>query len=227
MNAVLPNRPLQVRDKLLTQGAESLSDIELLAIFISSGNRKKSCLQLAVDLIQHFGDMRQIIHADITSFKKISGLGEVRFLQLQAAKEMCLRSHFIRLKKEIKLSNSQETYSYLKRKLRDNKNETFAALFLDSQNNIIAYEELFKGTIHSAAIYPRPLIERVLQHNAASVILAHNHPSGQTKASQQDIDTTIQLKQVLASIDTRLLDHVIIGDNEVFSIMTSMTFKSH
>lgn len=218
---------LDMREKLLIQGAKSLSDTELLAVLISSGSKQKSCIQLAIDLLKHLGDLRNILNADYQSFKQVAGLGLVRYVQLQAVKEICRRSDFISLKKEIQLSNSQQTYIYLKRQLRDKKNETFVALFLDNQNRILAYEELFSGTINLANIHTRPIIERALHFNAAALILAHNHPSGLSDASTHDLEVTERLKQALDLIDIRLLDHLIVGDNEVYSIASGMKFPCH
>lgn len=214
--------PLQIREKLLTDGPEYLSDTELLAVFISSGNAKKSCVQLAHDLTNYLGDVRAILNADAQTFNQVPGLGIVRYVQLQAAREICRRNDLISLKKDIQLANSQQTYRFLKRQLRDKKNETFVALFLDSQNRVIAYEELFKGTINTTSIHFRPIIERTLKLNSAALILAHNHPSGLSDASQQDFAVTQQIEQALALIDVRLLDHLVIGDNEVYSIKTKV-----
>ena len=219
MTVVQSTRQLDLREKLLTDGVQTLSDTELLAVFISSGSGKKSCLQLAYDLIKHLGDLRAVLNADPKSFKKVPGLGEVRYVQLQAVKEICRRSDFIHLQKEIQITNSKQTYTYLKKRMRDYKNETFAALFLDSQHRIIAYEELFSGTINSATVHPRPIIERVLQLNAAALILAHNHPSGVCDASHQDLAVTERIRDALELVDARLLDHIVIGDNEVYSII--------
>jgi DNA repair protein RadC len=216
---VVPTRQLDLREKLLTYGPQNLSDAELLAIFISSGHRTKSCMQLAFDLLIHLGDLRAILNADQESFKQVHGLGEVRYVQLQAVKEICLRSDFIQLQKEPQITNSQQTFTYLKKRLRDYKNETFVALFLDNQHRIIAYEELFSGTINTATIYPRPIIERVLRLNAAALIIAHNHPSGIADPSPQDIAVTERIREALELVDVRLLDHIIIGDNEAYSIM--------
>lgn len=219
MTVVQPTRQLDLREKLLTDGVQSLSDTELLAVFISSGSGKKSCLQLAFDLIKHLGDLRAVLNADPKSFKKVHGLGEVRYVQLQAVKEICRRSDFIYLQKDTQITNSKQTYAFLKKRMRDYKNETFAALFLDSQHRIIAYEELFSGTINSATVHPRPIIERVLQLNAAAIILAHNHPSGVSDASHQDLAVTERIRNALELVDARLLDHLVIGDNEVYSII--------
>lgn len=210
---------LRVREKLLTQGASSLSDAELLAVFISSGNKERSCMQLAFDLIKHLGDPRAILNADLKTFNQVPGLGVVRYVQLQAIREICRRSDFINLKKDTQLTNSQQTHRYLKRQLRDRKNETFAALFLDSQHRVIVYEELFTGTINNATVHPRPIIDRALKLNAAALILAHNHPSGLSDASSADINVTRRLSHALELIDVKLLDHLIVGDNEVYSVM--------
>ena len=220
-------RTLRVREKLLTGGAQSLSDTELLTVFISSGSGKKSCSQLAHDLIKQLGDMRSLLNADLHTFQQVSGVGVVRYVQLQVVREICRRSDFISLQKELSLTNSRQTHQYLKRQLRDKKNETFAALFLDSQHRVLAYEELFHGTIDHAAVHSRPLIERVLKLNAAAVILAHNHPSGLSDASQQDLDVTERLSAALDLVDARLLDHLIIGDNEVYSIMSAVKWPCH
>jgi DNA repair protein RadC len=219
MTVVQPTRQLYLREKLLTQGAQSLSDSELLAVFISSGSGKKNCLQLANELIHHLGNLREILNTSQHCFQQVQGLGMVRYVQLQAVKEICRRSDFIELQKETQITNSKQTYAYLKKRLRDYKNETFAALFLDNQHRIIAYEELFYGTINTATVHPRPIVERVLHLNAAAVILAHNHPSGLSDASHQDIAVTERIREALELIDTRLLDHIVIGDNEVYSII--------
>ncbi|WP_133130612.1 RadC family protein [Legionella yabuuchiae] len=212
-------RPLQLRETLLTYGAHSLSDIELLAVFIGSGNRNRSCLNLAQDLIHQFGDLRALLNSDFETFQTVPGLGMSRYAQLQAVREMCRRSDYIDLKHLTQLTNTQQTYEFLKRQLRDKKNETFVSIFLDNQNRVIAYEELFTGTINTAFVHLRPIIERVLKLNAAAIILAHNHPSGHANASQGDLMVTRRIKKALELIDTQLLDHLIIGDNEVYSII--------
>lgn len=218
---------LRLREKLVTQGVKNLSDVELLAIFISSGSGKQSCLQLAYALIKQFGDVRAILNTSLAQFQQINGLGQVRYLQLQAARELCRRSDFITLQKEQQLTNAHETHSFIKRQLRDNKNETFAALFLDSQHRVIRYEELFHGTINAANVYTRPLIERVLALNAAAIIIAHNHPSGLSDPSAQDFHVTERIRMALDLVDVQLLDHLVIGDNEVFSIVSETKWVCH
>ncbi|MFI4918790.1 MAG: DNA repair protein RadC [Legionellales bacterium] len=227
MTFVKSTRQLDLREKVLINGVQNLSDTELLAVFISSGSGKKSCVQLAFDLIKHLGDLRGVLNADSLSFKQVPGLGDVRYVQLQAVKEICRRSDFIHLQKGIQITNSKQSYAYLKKRLRDYKNETFAALFLDNQNRVIAYEELFTGTINSATVHPRPIVARVLQLNAAALILAHNHPSGVSDASQQDLAVTWRIRDALELIDVRLLDHIVIGDNEVYSILAENKWACH
>jgi DNA repair protein RadC len=222
-----PAQPLRLREKLTTSGTKNLSDAELLAIFISSGGAKKSCLQLANELLKQVGDLRAILNAPFETFKQVNGLGIVRYLQLQAAREICLRSDFISLKKNIQLNNSEETHTFIKRQLRDRKNETFVVLFLDNQHGVISYEELFHGTINAASVYIRPFVERVLTLNAAAIIVAHNHPSGRAFPSQEDLNITDRLRKALEFIDVRLLDHLIIGDNEVYSIASQMKWLCH
>lgn len=211
-----------LREKLLTQSAESLSDLELLAVFISFSDTKTPCLLLAFNLIKQLGDLRAILNADQQSFNEIAGLGLNSYLQLQAAREICRRSDFIALQKETQLTNTEQTHAYLKRQLRDKKNETFSALFLDNQHRVLAYQELFSGTINSATIHPRPIVEQVLKLNAAALILAHNHPSGLADASHQDLAVTERLCSALELVDARLLDHLVIGDNEVYSIVNKI-----
>lgn len=130
MTCLQPTQPLRIREKLLIQGVQSLSDAELLAVFISSGSAKKSCLQLAIDLIKHLGDLRSILNADQQAFNNVPGLGPVRYLQLQAVREICRRSDFISLQKDIQLTNPQQTHVYLKRQLRDKKMKPWSLYFL-------------------------------------------------------------------------------------------------
>lgn len=220
-------RELRLREKLLAYGAEKLSDTELLAVFISSGSSGKSCLQLADDLLKHFGNIRAVLNSDLNTFKKIPGFGAVRYLQLQAAREICRRNDFISLEKDTQLTHSKQTCIYLKRKLRDKKNEVFVALFLDTQQRIISYEELFSGTINATFVHIRPIVEQVLKVNAASLILAHNHPSGLSEASAYDLELTEKIAETLKLFDVQLLDHLVVGDNEVYSIMHGVKWQCH
>jgi DNA repair protein RadC len=146
-------------------------------------------------------------------------------VQLQAAREICRRSDFITLQKETQLLNSEQTCAFLKRQLRDKKNEVFSALFLDSQHRLLAYEALFMGTINATTVHVRPIIERTLKLNAAALIIAHNHPSGLSDASHHDFAVTERIQQALDLVDARLLDHFVVGDNEIYSIMSTMKWS--
>lgn len=220
-------QPLRLRERLITHGPQHLTDAELLAVFISSGNKQKSCLQLAQELLNKFGDLRALLNADLKHFNETKGIGTVRFLQLQALREICRRSDFINLQKNTQLTTSTDTYRFIKRQLRDRKNETVIVLFLDTQYRLISYEEPFQGTVNAASIYIRPLIDRALNLNAAGIILAHNHPSGLCDASPQDIEITKKLKAALSLIDVQLLDHLVVGDNEVYSIINQLKWACH
>lgn len=208
-----------LRERLFQNGVQSLSDVELLAIWISSGSGQHNCIDLAQRLYHHFGSIRALLNTSINSFCQVKGLGPVRYAQLQAAKELFRRNAISRLQRCTQLTSTDQTYEFLKYQLRDEKHEVFAAIFLDSQHRVIAYEELFRGSINSTAVYIRPIVERIIAHNAAALILAHNHPSGVSDASREDFSITEQIRKAVTILDTRLLDHVVIGDNEAFSIL--------
>jgi|TARA_B110000003_G_C16547327_1_gene495190 DNA repair protein RadC len=205
------------REKLLARGAEYLSDAELLAIFLRTGVRGKSAVDLARDLLSGFGGLRQLLVADQGQFTQHHGLGPAKFAQLQAVLEMSNRHLAQTLQKEGALTSPQLTQRYLMSKLRDRQSEAFVALFLDSQHRIIEYVELAHGTIDGAAVYPREVVKMALAKNAAALIFAHNHPSGIAEASQADKSITDRLVKALSLLDIRVLDHIIIGDGEFTS----------
>lgn len=205
------------REKLLTQGAKTLSDVELLAIFLRVGIKGHSAIDLAQHLIDEFGSLRAILAADKTTFCRGHGLGEAKYSQVQAVLEMAKRHFMEDLKRGDILNNPEATRAYLSAELRGYTYEVFACLFLDSQHRVIEFEPLFKGSINSASIYPREVVKRALFHNAAAVIFAHNHPSGNTSPSQADQQITEKLKQGLNLFDIRVLDHFIIGDGQLYS----------
>jgi len=212
------------REKLLERGAQALTDAELLAIFLRVGTRGKqgaqgrSALDLAQDLLNKFGDLRSLLSADRESFTKINGLGDAKFVQLQASMELTKRYLRACLKRGNVLSSPQDTRNYLISELSGRSYEVFACLFLDNKNRIIKFEELFFGTIDGASVYPREIVKHALQCNAASVIFAHNHPSGIADPSDADIAITQRLQKALALIDVRVLDHFIVGDGYSISL---------
>ena len=200
------------REKLISRGASALSDAELLAIFLRTGVAGSSAVDLARQLLLDYGSLRRILDADAKTFCTGKGLGLAKFAQLQAALEIAGRHLAENLEYEDCLTNPTKTRSYLRARLRDYDYEVFACLMLDNRNRVIAFRELFRGTIDGASVYPREVVKQALADNAAAVILAHNHPSGVCEASQADIRITERLRKALELVDIRLLDHVIVGD---------------
>ncbi len=205
------------RERLLSQGAQALSDAELLAIFLRTGIRGKSAVDLARELLQGFGGLRSLLRADHREFCSHKGLGTATFVQLQAILEMARRHLQEQLKHGSALENPQHTRDYLASRMREYQREVFACLFLDNRHRVIACEELFQGSISSASVHPREVVKSALAHNAGAVILAHNHPSGVAEPSEADRNLTRKLQDVLALIEVRVLDHLVIGDQESVS----------
>lgn len=203
------------REKLLSKGSQSLSDAELLAIFLRTGMRGKSAVDLAQELLQGFQGLRQLLKADQQSFCQHAGLGTAKYAQLQAVLEMARRYLFESLQRGDTLSSPQDTRQYLSSQLRDYPHEVFAVLFLDQRHRVICFEELFRGTIDGASVYPREVVKKALQHNAAALIFAHNHPSGVAEPSQADEQITRRLINALKLVDVRVLDHFVVGDEVV------------
>ena len=216
----LAERP---REKLLNQGAKALSDAELLAIFLRTGVPGKSAVDVARDLLTQFGSLRKLLQADAEDFCQGLGLGLAKFVQLQAVLEMSRRHLLESLHQELTLTSSTAVKQYLKSALRHQPKEVFVALFLNSNNQLLAYEELFSGTLDCASVYPREVIKSALKHHAAAVIFAHNHPSGSAKASEADIHITRALKSALNLLDIRVLDHFIVGEDQITSLAEQMT----
>lgn len=205
------------REKLLAHGAASLTDVELIAIFLRTGTAKQPVLHLANSLIQQLGGIRGLLEADYQTLCRCHGVGLAKYVQLQAALELGERFLFASLSRGDGLLDPSTTRQFLKSKLRGYDREVFACLFLDNQHRVISYEELFFGTIDGASVHPREVVKRVLHHNAAAVIFAHNHPSGVAEPSQADQRITQRLKSALLLVDVRVLDHMIVGDSEVMS----------
>ncbi|MGB0733441.1 MAG: RadC family protein [Pontibacterium sp.] len=205
------------REKLLTYGAQSLSDAELLAIFLRTGVQGKSAVDLARDLLNRFDGLRPLLEANHTDFCAAKGLGDAKFSQLQAVLEMGRRHLASGLQRESALTSPQAVKHYLMAQMRHENREVFACLFLDNQHRVIIYEPLFWGTIDAAAVYPREVVKRALANNAAAVIFAHNHPSGIAEPSRADRQITDRLVSALSTVDIRALDHMVVGDLEVIS----------
>ncbi|MCX4189900.1 RadC family protein [Methylophaga sp. OBS3] len=200
------------REKLLQQGTASLSDAELLAIFLRTGVQGLSAVDLARKLLADFGGLRPLLEADLATFSQQHGLGQAKFVQLQAVLEMSRRHLESTLNRGNAFTDATTTSNYLQRQLRHFDHEVFACLFLDTRHRLISFEPLFRGTIDGANVYPREVVKQALKHNAAAVIFAHNHPSGVAEPSQADIQITKRLQSALALVDIRVLDHIIVGD---------------
>lgn len=205
------------REKLLQHGASILSDAELLAIFLRTGVTGLSAVELARQLLANFGSLRALLEADQTHFCQHHGLGPAKFSQLQAVLEMSRRHMESTLSRGDAITDAATTKHYLQQRLRAYPYEVFACLFLDNKHRMIAFDELFRGTIDSANVYPREVVKQALTHNAAAVIFAHNHPSGIAEPSNADYAITDRLKSALNTVDIRVLDHIVVGDGEVVS----------
>lgn len=205
------------REKLLNQGPASLSDAELLAIFLRTGCAGRSAVDLARDLLQQFGSLRALLEAPPPEFLRARGLGTAKYAQLQAVLEMAKRHLAEHLTRTTSLNSSAEVRAYLTAQLRHKNHEVFSAIFLDNQHRLLKYQELSTGTIDGASVYPREVVTQVLAHNAAAVIFAHNHPSGVAEPSSADRHITRRLVDALALVDVRVLDHMIVGEGEVVS----------
>lgn len=207
------------REKLLQRGATALSDAELLAIFLRTGVVGKSAVDLARELLRHFGSLNDLFAATEADFCSIHGMGQAKYVQLQAVLEMSRRALQEELRCGDVLGSPQAVRDYLHLLLAERQQEVFIVLFLDTQNRVVAFEELFQGTLGQTSVYPREVVKRALVHNAASVILAHNHPSGLAQPSQADRLLTEALKQALSLVDVHVLDHFIVVSGKMFSFV--------
>lgn len=210
----LTERP---REKLLEHGAQALSDAELLALLLGSGTRGRSAVELARTLIADFGSLRSLLAADGPQALARAGVGPARYAVMQAALELTRRHFREALRLGPALAAPELTRTFLQAQLRDRPYEVFCCLYLDNRHRLIAFEELFRGTIDRAGVHPREVLRQTLLHNAAAVIFAHNHPSGVLEPSQADELITRRLKEALALMDVRVLDHFIIGDGQCYS----------
>lgn len=205
------------REKLLFQGAGSLSDAELLAIFLRTGVKGCNVVDLAKKLLNNFGSIAGIYRASHDEFCQQHGLGTAKYVQLQACLEMSKRYLAQEIAQGVVLTSSQATRDYLVAELRHETREVFAVMFLDNRHKILQFERLFYGTIDAAAVYPRVVLEQALKYQASAVILTHNHPSGIAEASIADKQITQRLEQALNLVDIRVLDHIIVAGHQCYS----------
>jgi DNA repair protein RadC len=205
------------REKLLAKGPESLSDAELVAIFIRTGIRGRNAVELARDVLTRCGSLSALLGADHRAFCEIAGLGDAKYAQLQAALEMGRRALRETLERGTVLGSPQAVRDYLRLKLHARPHEVFVGVFLDAQNRVIAVEELFRGTLTQTSVFPREIVKRALHYNAAAIIFAHNHPSGVAEPSRADEALTQTLKHTLALVDVKVLDHFVVGADAAMS----------
>lgn len=205
------------RERLIQRGAAALSDAELLAIFLRTGVTGKSAVDLARDVLTQFGTLTNMFAASQIEFCKIHGMGQAKFVQLQAVLEMSRRALHEEMQAGDALNSPQAVRKYLLLQLQSRQQEVFMVIFLDAQHRVLAAEEMFHGTLTQASVYPREVAKRALFHNAAAVIFAHNHPSGVTEPSQSDRLLTDALKQALALVEVRTLDHFIVAGSQCLS----------
>lgn len=206
------------REKLLLRGPSSLSDSELLAIFLRTGVKGKSAVDLARELLTRFGNLTNLFAAGKKEFCTLHGMGQAKYVQLQAVLEMARRSLCERVQSGDALNSPGAVRDYLRLLLRGRQQEVFMTLFLDSQHRLLAAEEMFSGTLTQTSVYPREVVKRALHFNAAAVIFAHNHPSGVAEPSQSDHMLTNALKQSLSLVEVRVLDHFIVAGAECLSL---------
>ena len=206
------------REKLLARGADALSDAELLAILLRHGVRGHTALDLARDLINRFGSIGRLVLADERSFCAAPGLGPARFVEMQAMVAMVRRMLQETLRTSSVLDSPQQVRDYLKLSLAGREYEVVVAVFLDTQHRVLIDSELFRGTLSQTSVYPREVVKAALASNAAAVIFAHNHPSGIAEPSRSDELLTRALKDALALVDVRVLDHFVVARGGVVSV---------
>jgi DNA repair protein RadC len=208
---------LRPRERLIAAGAHALSDAELLAIFLRTGLPGKSAVELARSMMEHFGTLNRMFCASLEEFCAVPGLGPAKYAQLHAVLELARRTTAEELVAGVPLTSPDTVKHYLKLQLARQRQESFYVLFLDVKNRLIACEEMFRGTLTHTSVYPREVVKTALGHNAAGVMLAHNHPSGSPEPSEADLVLTRSLVQALAMVDVRILDHFVVAGSHVHS----------
>lgn len=205
------------RERLIREGAQALSDAELLAIFLRVGVTGQDAVQLAQQMMHHFGSLQRLFGATLPEFSAMHGLGPAKFAQLQAVMELARRAILEEVTAGSMLSSPGAVKQYLRTTFAGKPFESFHVLFLDVKNRLIDAKEMFRGTLTHTAVYPREVVKEALARNAASVMLAHNHPSGTPDPSESDLLLTRALMQALALVDIRILDHFVVAGHQVHS----------
>ena len=207
------------REKLIARGAAALADAELLALLLRTGVAGKNVLQLAQQLLERFGGLSGLLHTAPDDLKVVKGMGgSAKRSELTAVLELARRAMGERLKERTVFDSPEAVKQYLQMHIGSRPHEVFAVLFLDVQHRLLTLEELFRGTLTQTSVYPREVVTRALHHQAAAVVLAHNHPSGSIEPSRADESLTQTLRAALALVDVRVLDHVIVSPGQSFSM---------
>ena len=206
------------REKLLARGPGALSDAELLALLLRTGLPGKNALQMGQELLDAFGGVAGLLHTGADALKRVKGLGPAKRAEIVAVLELARRALREQLKEKPLFDTPQAVRDYLQLQLGSRPHEIFAVLFLDSQHRLLALEEMFRGTLTQTSVYPREVVVRALAHNAASVVLAHNHPSGSTQPSRADASITQTLKAALGLVDVQVLDHFVVTSTQTVSM---------
>ena len=205
------------RERLLAHGARALSDAELLALCLRTGSAGRSAVDVGRAALAHFGGLNALLAATPDRFTRVPGLGTAHYAQVQAVAEIARRALEEDVRRETLLDAPDKVRQYLRLWIGHLPHEVFVALYLDAQNRLLVAEELFRGTLMQTSVYPREIVKLALRHNAAALIFAHNHPSGVAEPSRADELLTASLKQALALVDVRVLDHLIVAGNATVS----------
>lgn len=216
MKTTLPTELLP-REKLLRYGANALSDSELLALFLRTGTKASNVFTLSQQLLFQFGSLTALINSEFSQFKRGQGIGVAKYVQLQAVVELSRRYLKERLSAEPVFTHPHQLYHFLASSLSDRPQEVFLVLFLDNQNKMIVSEEMFVGTYNAVQVHPREIVRLALKYNAASLVLAHNHPSGQPEPSLEDRNLTEYIIKTCQLFDISIIDHIIIGKGNYVS----------
>ena len=206
------------REKMLNFGITSLTDAELLALFLRTGTSGKSVFILAQELLQHFGSLHGLLNADLDEFRYVEGIGLAKFAQLKGIAELARRYHSVRVLGDNPLLSPEMTKDFLQSQLSDAEREIFMVIFLDNQHRVVKHSRMFSGTLRHVEVHPREIVREAIKVNAAAVILAHNHPSGCAEPSKADKDITDRIIKCCQFMDIRVLDHFIVGRGEYVSL---------
>ncbi|EEF16061.1 DNA repair protein RadC-like protein [Actinobacillus minor 202] len=211
------HKTMMPREKLLQQGVESLNDQELLAIFLRTGIKGTPVMELSANVLTEFGSLRGLLTAPLEEFCQVRGLGQTQYIQLQATKEMTKRYLSQQMQANETINDPYVAIMYFQSELEHWEREVFMVLFLDNQNRLIRTEKMFFGTINQASVHPREVIKAALKCNAAAIIIAHNHPSGECTPSEADRHLTRRIEMACSLVDIRFVDHIIVGKGDYFS----------